>query len=292
MAGERGLPLAPVMTVVEPEDRADIERIGAGLFRSIHREAVSAVARELRDRRVSTVLLAASRCRGPELASARRLVSEFPLVPTKAVLTSRGNVSPADILALGNCGVRQLVDVRAGRGWDLLRAEFDREAQVGNARLGLDALVPQDQVAADGFVNFLEVIFDGASGPRTMKAVAHSLGLRPSTLMSRFLRAGLPTPKRYLALAGLVRAARLLENPGFSIADAAMHLNHSSAQSFGRHIRLYTGMTAGDFRHRHTAASMLDRFREELITPYRAHLERRDLLRLPVRRGRWAPPPN
>ena len=39
--------------------------------------------------------------------------------------------------------------------------------------------------------------------------------------MSRFFRANLPAPKRYLALARLVRAAHLFENHGFSIANVS-----------------------------------------------------------------------
>ena len=282
----KGRTLAPVLTVVEPADRADIERVGSGLFRTIHRDAISSVMFELRERRVGAVLLAATRCRGGELASARRLVSEFPLIPTKVVLTNRGSISPADILALGNCGVRELIDVRGARGWEALRSDLHREAAVGTAPLRVDALLSGAEPVPATFTRFLEVLFEGTSGPKTIKTVAAALGIRPSTLMSRFFRAGLPAPKRYLAFAGLVRAAQLLENPGFSVADAAVHLNHSSPQSFGRHIRLYTGLAAGEFRRQFDAARMLARFRDELVTPYRHLFIQGDLLRVPIRRGR------
>jgi AraC-like DNA-binding protein len=86
--------------------------------------------------------------------------------------------------------------------------------------------------------------------------------------MSRFFRAHLPPPKQYLAMARLVRAARLFENPGFSVANVANHLDYSSPQSFGRHLRTLIKMNPSVFRERFTGSSMLDRFRETLILPY------------------------
>ena len=44
--------------------------------------------------------------------------------------------------------------------------------------------------------------------------------------------------------ARLVRAARLFENPGFSVANVANHLDYSSPQSFGRHVRTIMRLTA------------------------------------------------
>jgi AraC-like DNA-binding protein len=90
----------------------------------------------------------------------------------------------------------------------------------------------------------------------------------PSTLMSRFFRAGLPTPKKYLAMARLVRAARLFENAGFSVANVANHLDYSSPQSFGRHVRTLLHITAGEFRAEYDCVSMFARFRADLILPY------------------------
>ena len=92
--------------------------------------------------------------------------------------------------------------------------------------------------------------------------------------MSRFFRAGLPAPKRYLAVARLVRAARLFENPGFSVANIANHLDYSSPQSFGRHVRTTLGLTAVEFRRHYDGAAMLLHFRESLVLPYATALRR------------------
>jgi hypothetical protein len=86
--------------------------------------------------------------------------------------------------------------------------------------------------------------------------------------MSRFFRAELPPPKRYLALARLIRAAKLFENPGLSVASVANYLDYSSPQSFGRHVRTTMKMSPVQFREGYDGSGMLLYFREQLILPY------------------------
>ena len=115
---------------------------------------------------------------------------------------------------------------------------------------------------------FFETLFLCPPRVSNVRLLSRHLGVLPSTLMSRFFRAGLPAPKRYLAMVRMVRAARLFENSGFSIANVAYHLEFSSPQSFGRHVRTLLHMTAGDFRHQYDGMGMFERFRQELILPY------------------------
>jgi AraC-like DNA-binding protein len=86
--------------------------------------------------------------------------------------------------------------------------------------------------------------------------------------MSRFFRAKLPPPKMYLSLARLIRAAKLFENPGLSVASVANYLDYSSPQSFGRHVRTVMKMSPVTFRESYDGAGMLQHFRGELILPY------------------------
>lgn len=122
--------------------------------------------------------------------------------------------------------------------------------------------------AAPDCWQFFETIFTCSPRVGNVRQLARHLDVTPSTLMSRFFRAGAPTPKRYLAMARLVRAARLFENSGFSIANVANHMDYSSPQSFGRHVRTLLHITAGEFRARYDCASMFTRFRTDLIIPY------------------------
>ena len=113
-----------------------------------------------------------------------------------------------------------------------------------------------------------ETLFTCSPRVGNVRQLAALLGVVPSTLMSRFYRARIPAPKRYLAMARLVRAARLFENSGFSIANVSNHLDYSSPQSFGRHVRTLLQMTAGEFRSCYDGNGMFERFRTELILPY------------------------
>lgn len=117
----------------------------------------------------------------------------------------------------------------------------------------------------------------------TAKEVAVLLGIEPGTLESRFHRAGLHYPKRYLVGTRLIAVARLLENPHVSIEDAANALQYSSAAAFHRHMRYALGMSVRQFRAAYTGAAMLERFRAELICPYREVLRTFDPM--PRRRG-------
>jgi len=103
----------------------------------------------------------------------------------------------------------------------------------------------------------------------TVTALAERLYVRPSTLMSRFARAGLPSPKNYLAAIRLLHAAHLFEASGLSVADVAYRLEYSSPQSFGRHLRAMLGVTALEFRRRFPFPVALERFVALMIEPYR-----------------------
>jgi AraC-like DNA-binding protein len=88
--------------------------------------------------------------------------------------------------------------------------------------------------------------------------------------MSRFARAGLPSPKSYLAAMRLLHAAQMLEDGGLSIADVAHRLDYSSPQSFGRHVRSLLGITSSEFRKRFPFPVALRRFIDLMIRPYAA----------------------
>jgi AraC-like DNA-binding protein len=278
-----GLRIAPVATMLEPDERTRVDAVGAGLYRTLHRDSIDEVLRDLKERRISAVLVSVARCVHEAPAQLATVVREFPRVPTVALLAGPRDSAAEVVLALGNCGVRVLVDVRQPAGWHRLRdllgvtGTRDREhATVATLREDLHG-VPED------CWRFFEALFSPDYRAATVRQLARRLNVLPSTLMSRFFRAQLPAPKRYLAFARLIRAARMFENPGFSIADVANHLDYSSPQSFGRHVRTLLHMTAGDFRRSYDAERMTERFRAELILPHAEKLQR--LRPLAVRPG-------
>jgi AraC-like DNA-binding protein len=284
-------PLTAVATVLTPAERLRVDAAGEGLYRAIHRETVEDVIRDLKERRAGAVLLSVIRCCDSQATSrVAAVVREFPRVPAVALLTQFEPDSARAVLALGRCGVSQLVDVRQPTGWRELRAALMADRGDDIRRLALGQLATDLAGAPEDCWRFFESLFGGGPTISTVRALARQLSVLPSTLMSRFFRAGLPAPKRYLAFARLVRAARLFENPGLSIANVANHLDYSSPQSFGRHVRTLMGITALEFRRRYDGEGMLFYFREQLVLPYATTLRRfRPLVAQPGWLGGSAP---
>jgi AraC-like DNA-binding protein len=261
--------LAAVATVLTPAERPRVDAAGEGLYRAIHRDTVEDVIRDLKERRAGAVLVSVSRCCDVQATSRMAtVVREFPRVPAVALLTQFEPESARTVLALGRCGISQLVDVRQPAGWRELRAALMADRGDEIRRLALTQLSADLAGAPEDCWRFFESLFDSGTELSTVRALAGQLSVLPSTLMSRFFRAGLPAPKRYLAFARLVRAARLFENSGLSIANVANHLDYSSPQSFGRHVRTLMDMTALKFRRRYDGEGMLHYFREQLVLPY------------------------
>ncbi len=265
--------IAPVTTILEPGERRRVDDAGAGCYRTIHRDRFEDVVRDLRERRVSAILLSVNRCVSEEPARMAAIVREFPRIPAVALLSAHTGARNAEtVLALGNCGVRALVDVRDPSGWGRLRELLGTEASRDVDRLMSANLRADLEGAPEDCWRFFELLFSNEGHVATVRQLARRLQVLPSTMTSRFFRARLPAPKRYLAYARLIRAARLFENTGLSLADVANHLDYSSPQSFGRHVRSLLRMTAGEFRQRYDGERMGERFRQDLVLPYLARL--------------------
>jgi len=196
------------------------------------------------------------------------MVREFPRVPTVALLTETQSSTPHVTLALGQLGIRTLVDARMPAGWQTLRNILATQGSSDLQRSALSQISLDLPGVSDDCWRFIELLFDSSPKVSTVRQLARHLNILPSTLMSRFFRAKLPAPKRYLSLARLIRAARLFENPGLSVARVANHLDYSSPQSFGRHVRTVMKMSPVKFRSTYDGQGMLQLFRTELILPY------------------------
>jgi AraC-like DNA-binding protein len=260
--------LAAVSTVLTPTERMRVDAAGEGSYRALHRDSVDDVVKDLKANRAAAVLVSVARCDQIARAGVEMMVREFPRVPTVALLSLVEPGTPRTMLLLGQSGVRQLIDVREPSGWRELRS-FLLGTQIDSMqRRALSQLAVDLTGATTDCWRFFEALFASPPQVATVRALSRYLAVLPSTLMSRFFRAGLPAPKRYLAVARLVRAARLFENPGFSVANIANHLDYSSPQSFGRHVRTILGLTAVQFRRSYDGAAMLLHFRESLVLPY------------------------
>jgi AraC-like DNA-binding protein len=262
------LVLAPVSTILMPSERLRVDAAGEGLYTALHRDTIDDVIRDVKEQRASAVLVSVTRCGPRDATRVATLVREFPRVPTVALLTELEPNAPTAVLTLGRSGVQTLVDVRQPAGWRVLRDVLLADQSRDVSRLALAQLSTDLAGAHPDCWRFFEALFGLPGGIGTIRSLSRYLGVIPSTLMSRFFRAQLPAPKRYLATARLVRAAQLFENPGLSVANVANRLDYSSPQSFGRHVRGLIHMTAVEFRQRYDGEGMLQRFRADLVLPH------------------------
>ena len=279
-----------VTTLLSPGERARVDAAGEGCFVTLHRESVDEVLNDLRQRRASAVLVSVSHYVSQQTPPVARLVREFPRVPALALLTGSEAYSSQAVLSLGQQGVRALVDVRDARGWRELRRLITEERAETVERMALTQLHVDLSGAHEDCLRFFDALFMSPVSVCTVRQLARRLGVLPSTLMSRFFRAELPAPKSYLAMARLVRAARLFENPGLSVAQVSTQLEYSSPQSFSRHVHTILQCTAVAFRHRYDGAVMFEHMRQVLVLQHRAALlDFHPLVVAPAWMGRDAP---
>ncbi len=256
-----------IAAVLGPGERARVEAAMGDRIAVLHQETIPDAIRVVRERPVAAVLLSVSRCQDEQLPELDRLVQGFPAIPTVALMNGPGHSDV--LLRLGARGIREVIDVNAPEGWRRLRALVEGPGTPATARIQGPILNALNEAPPDAKL-FFEALIRCAPHHVTVRRLARTLHVSPSTLLSRFQRAGIPSPKSYLAALRLLHAALLLEDGGRSVADVAYRLEYSSPQSFGRHVRAMLGVTATEFRRRLPFPVALDRFLALMIAPYRA----------------------
>lgn len=268
MPASADLPSTTVAAVLLPGERLRVDAAGNGCFAVVHRDSVPDAVRVVRERAVDAVLLSVHRCPPDQVEAVRHLVHEFPGIPTVALVSQHDPSATEMLLRLGASGVQQVVDVTSPTGWSRLRQVVGQPATRAVSRIQGPVLTALADAPADARL-FVEAMIRLAPDTPTVTALAERLYVRPSTLMSRFARAGLPSPKNYLSAIRLLHAAYLFEASGLSVADVAYRLEYSSPQSFGRHLRAMLGVTALEFRRRFPFPVAMERFVELMVEPYR-----------------------
>lgn len=263
-----------IATVLTPLERVRVDVATDGIFDVLHRGTVEEIANDVRTRDVDAVIVSVARYDIESTARMAAMVREFPTVPAFALLTDVQRSTPHSVLELGRVGVRTLIDARSPAGWSSFRDLIAHERAADVQRQMLGALDLDLAGAAPDCWKFFELLFTHKPYIANVRQMGRHLNVIPGTLMSRFYRADLPSPKRYIDVGRLVRAARLLENAGLSVTSVARRLDYSSPQAFSRHVRCVLGMSPVQFREAYDGEMMLRRFREDLIIPYLATLRR------------------
>lgn len=256
-----------VATLLDPAERGRVDAVTEGRVEMIHARTVHETVQMVRERPVSGVIISAKRVTPRNASGLSRLCRNFPGIATVALVSQHDQHSSEQLLKLGNDGVRTMVDLTRREGVERLRDLFaDASSPIGTRimrRLG-----PELSAASEPARRFFEILVWYAPTTASVRELARKLDISPSTVMSRFYRAGLPSPKKYLGHVRLVYAAAFFESRGLSVADVAHRLEFSSAQSFSRNIRLNTAMNATRFRMHMTFDAMMHSFLERMIRPY------------------------
>lgn len=261
-----------ILTFLTPAERARVDAAGQGCFTTMHHEDLEQVLTDLRSRPASAIIVSVARYQQHHASQMARLVREFPQIPAVALLTANEARTTQALLSLGHQGVRKLVDARDPAGWRDLRQLVAREDPNGIESIARQRIRDDLATARPSCLAFFDALFSAPTSLTTVRQLAQLFGVMPTTFMSRFFRSGLPAPKKYLAMARLIRAARLLENPGYSVTQVALLLDYSSPQSFSRHLQSMLHCGSTEFRHRYSGEMMLDAFRARLVMPYRSVL--------------------
>lgn len=260
---------ATVAAVLHPRERSRVEAAAGGAVAVLASDTVGDALRLVRERNVDAVLLSVHQLRREAPDAVGRLLRRFPSVPAVAVVSEPCEHTPEMLLRLGASGVVHVVDVSRPHGWSRLRDLVQQPVTRAAARIQSGVFEAVGPVPPDARI-FLEALIRGAPTTPTVRQLARELDVATSTLLSRFQRARLPSPKSYLAAMRLLHAAALFEDQGLAIADVAYRLEFSSPQSFGRHVRASLGITTGEFRRRFPFPVALARMVDELVVPHAA----------------------
>jgi AraC-like DNA-binding protein len=258
-----------IAAVLDPYERSRADAAGSGCFSLVHRESVRDAIRVVRERPVDAVLVSVRRCVGEAPALLEQFSRRFPSVPTVALVTRREPGDVEALLRLGATGVRQVVDVTEAAGWRRLR-EVLGAPPIERAHAILSPVLDLLGPIPSGTRRFWEELVQAAPETTTVRRLAGALSITPSTLVSRFVRTGLPSPKDHLVAVRLCHAAQLFDEGELTIADVAYRMDYASPQSFGRHLRVVLGITPSEFRSRFPFCTVLQRFLDQFVKPYKS----------------------
>lgn len=262
------MPQTPtIAAVLDPSDRSRVDAAGNGYFALVHRESVREALRVVRERPVDALLVSVGRCAGEASALLEQFNRAFPAIPTVALLSHHDPGASDALLRLGATGVRQVVDTTDPAGWRKLR-EVLASPPTERAQAILTPVLAALGPIPSGGLRFWNELCRASPETTTVRHLARRLSIMPSTFVSRFARAGLPSPKDHLVAVRLCHAARLFDEGDLTVGDVAYRLEYASPQSFGRHLRVVLGITPSEFRARFPFCTVLDRFLERLVTPH------------------------
>jgi AraC-like DNA-binding protein len=201
--------------------------------------------------------------RGQEIERLRVLFPSLPLIIYSSLTTQVAAV----LLGLGQRGICDVVFARFDDHPNKLREVVES----GEMHAASHQLLGQLATALEPLPRemrwVLEEVLRTPGEVQTIQQVAARARVDRGTCARWFARAGLPSPRHFLAATRVLYAHRLLQDPGFTIEDVAERLGYAQAKTLQQHARTYLGLTAGEMRLSLTPEEAAQRILGGFLTP-------------------------
>ena len=196
----------------------------------------------------------------PTLPSLSRLRDEFPSVPIVMYLPMSLLVSGA-VMEYAKAGVSQLVF----QGVDDLQASLRSAMNSALDHISAIALSAEFEPHVPAtVVPFLRYCLEHARRDITVEEVATAMGVHRKTLVDRLKAAHLPSPRAMIGWCRLLVAARVLDDPGRTIEQAALKLDFPSGAALRNMFKRYTGLRTTEVRENGGVRCLVHALKREL----------------------------
>ena len=258
-----------VLAAVPEVQYQKLRRAVAARFPSVHARTWDGALAAIRARPVELAVvdpLLTGTASAREIERLRLLFPSLPLL----LYTSLSPATATVLLALGQAGIRDVVifryDDHPSRLCELLAQEEARSA----SRQLLDQVAEVLAPLPSELRWVLEEVLRSPAELQTVQQVAARARVDRRTFERWFARLGLPSPRHFLAVARVLYAHRLLQDPGFTIEDVAQRLGYAQTKTLQLHARSYLGLTAGEMRLTLEPAEALERVAQGFLPVRRA----------------------
>jgi len=255
-----------VLAAVPDIQHHKLRRAVSVRFAVVHARSWDAVLTTIRTRPVEIAVvdpLLSGEPRGQEIERLRVLFPSLPLILYTALTPQVAAV----LLGLGQRGIRHVVFARFDDHAQRLREVVQSEEIHAASRQLLVQLASALTPLPRELRWVLEEALQTPGEVQTIQQVAARARVDRGTCARWFARAGLPSPRHFLAATRVLYAHRLLQDPGFTIEDVAERLGYAQAKTLQQHARTYLGLTAGEMRLSLTPDAAAHRILGGFLTP-------------------------
>lgn len=167
--------------------------------------------------------------------------------------------APADLIRLGEAGIRGAVEDRSGEEVRDLSALLRDPPPPPLASLIAGNVTASNEEWTRPVIREVVAAARERLTPATLSARLHTT---PATLARGLRRVGLPSPNRLIVWGRLLTAAWLLSTRSWTVERVALHLGYASDGTLRNQLRGYMGASTRSLRQGDGFRRVLDTFRE------------------------------